>query len=378
MDEWDPDDDPTVVFDLGSNLISGGFTNSDTEPRAAFDTVVGTPIYSSRMLGMGHKENYVGTEAWSKCGMLKISRSIEHGKIVNEEHLTSVLQIMTYNCLGIAPDTNPLLITEHPQNPKENRETLIQILIEYFGWCGVYVAEPANLAAPYLKDGIAVDCGFGVTTVSPILDGKVLETDVIRQDFAGGDVSDAIINHLNNEGDSFFSSSDRYFITGAMNYPDNHCEYLGKSKTDSITNYLLPDGNKVSFGLESFYAPDILFNPRLINANKFVGIQDMIKKSISNCTIDEQALLLNNIVLMGGSTLYNNFPEQLNDKVSQLFPNSKIRIRAEKDRKYHTFLFGSLFTSDNRSKRGWITYEDYKEYGPNCIWGKKEQTEEIV
>ena len=104
----------------------------------------------------------------------------------------------------------------------------------------------------------------------------------------------------------------------------------------------------------------------------------MIYKSISNCSIDEQSLLLDNIFLSGASTLFENFPEILKDKVSQLFPNSKIQINAAKERRFHTWNFGSQFVATQCDHSDWISCDDYNEYGPTIVWGKNEQTEEIV
>ena len=373
--EYGWDEVQAIICDLGSGTVSAGFAGDDA-PRAVFPNIVGNPLFTPRMIGMGTKDNYVGDEASSKCGVLKLHRPIEHGRIIDEDRLINILHHMPYNELCIAPEEHPLLITEHPQNPKENREKLIEILIENYSWPGIYFAHPANLAAPFLKNGIVIDCGYGVTTVSPVLDSKVIENEVFRQDFAGSEVTDAIINHLNNEGNSYFNSGVRHLLTTSLIYPNYSYYILGKNVRDNAENYLLPDGNKISFGLENFYAPEILFNPRLINANKFVGIQDMIYKSISNCSLDEQSLLLDNIFLCGASTLYNNFPEMLKDKVSQLFPNKKIQIYAEKERRYHTWIFGSEFAT--KHENGWIYKEDYDEHGPTCVWGKEQTSEEIA
>ena len=370
--------DSHIVCDLGSGTISAGYAG-DRAPRAVFPSIVGKNIYTQKMLGMGTKDTFIGDEAVSKCGILKLSSPIKHGRIVNEEQLINILHHMPYNELCLAPEEHPLLVTEHPQNPKENREKLIEILVENFSWPVVYIANPANLFAPYVKNGIIVDCGFGVTTVSPVLDNKVLENEIFRQDFAGSKVTDAIINHLNNEGNSFFNSGERHLVTSTILYPTHRYYGLGKIIEDNTAKYLLPDGKNISFGIESFYAPEILFNPRLINANKFVGIQDMIYKSISNCSIDEQSLLLDNIFLSGASTLFENFPEMLKDKLSQLFPNSKIQINAAKERRFHSWIYGSKFVATQCDHSDWISLDDYNEYGPTVVWGKKEQqTEEIA
>lgn len=354
-----------IVCDIGSATFYAGF-GGDTIPFMQFPNVVGTRIYTKRMLALNSKTMYVGNEAIQKCGILKMSHPVEHGRILNKIFFFKIMEDLLFNQLRISNmEEQPILITEHPQNPRENREKMTEILFERFQFAAVHFNHPANFIAPKITNGILIDCGHGVTTVSPIKNGNVLENDVIRQDFGGNDVFESIINHLNSEGASLFSSGTRESIFQHLN-PSIHRVVLSRDFRDNCSSYLKPDGNKVSFGFDTFYAPDILFNPRLIHANEFVGIHEMIKKSIYNYDIEDKTLLLKNIHLSGSSTLFLNFPQILEHEISSLFPNLKINIHAEPNRRYNTWIHASEASMSPHTK--WISNEQFQEIGINCLW----------
>ena len=302
-------DNVPVVIDFGSCSVTCGI--GGTNPHiVTIPNIVGTPIYPQRMIGMNsNSKSECGFSVAMRSGIHKISSTLKHGKIVDEEGFFMLMcQVTDHINWNVEPEEFPLLFTEHPQNPRSNREKLLEILMEQLNWKSVCFSNPASLIGPTIKNGIIVDCGHCVSTASPILDGKILESEVIRQDFAGDSVIQSIIDHLNDEGESYFSSSSRYAIFSTLTNNDEYIN-LGKLTKDYCSTFMRSDGNKISYELDTFYAPEILFNPSLIRSNKFIGIHEMIKKSISNCPINDQSLLLKKIYLCGGSTLSKNFQQ---------------------------------------------------------------------
>ncbi|XP_063679343.1 uncharacterized protein LOC134814927 isoform X2 [Bolinopsis microptera] len=65
----DETDYSTVVLDLGSHRIKGGFAGDDA-PRAVFKSVIAIPAARGVMLGMGGKDYFVGDEAVCKAGVM--------------------------------------------------------------------------------------------------------------------------------------------------------------------------------------------------------------------------------------------------------------------------------------------------------------------
>ena len=83
---------------------------------------------------------------------------------------------MFLNQLEILPEEHPLLATDSPLNPKENREKMTQIVFEKFYVPAFYVAMQSVLAlqASGRDTGIVVDSGDGVTHIVPIYKGVAL------------------------------------------------------------------------------------------------------------------------------------------------------------------------------------------------------------
>jgi centractin len=98
-------------------------------------------------------------------------------------------------------------------------------------------------------------------------------------------------------------------------------------------------------GTERFRAPEVLFSPHLIGSESR-GAHQLVIDSINRVDLDLRKALYGNIVLSGGSTLTKGFGDRLLQEIKKsAYRDVKIKIYAPPERKYSTWIGGSILAS---------------------------------
>lgn len=368
-----------VVIDNGTGVVKAGFAG-DERPKSLFPTYVGRPKHTKIMVGAVEGDHFVGSRAEELKGLLKIQHPMEHGVVTNwadMEHIWNHL----YSDLKIQAEEHPVLLTEAPLNPRKNREKAAEIFFETFNVPALFISMQAvlSLYASGRTTGIVLDSGDGVTHTVPVYEGFAMPHAIMRIDVAGRDITDHLQLLLRKGGYNFSTSAEREIVRTIKESacyvafdPAKEEELLETDKASKPVqlSYKLPDGNTIELGSERFRAPEPLFHPDLVG-EEYMGIHECVVTSIKRADLDLRKTLYANIVLSGGSTLFPGFGDRLLNEVKKLAPKDvKIKISAPPERKYSTWIGGSILASLANFRKMWISHEEYDEDGANVVHRK--------
>ena len=254
-----------------------------------------------------------------------------------------------------------------------------QIMFETFNVPKLYIAigEVLSLYASGRTTGIVLSSGYEVSHAVPIYEGYCLPHAVNRLDAGGKQVSQYLERLLTGRGYSFTTDMEKEIVNdikeklcyvainyGAeiMKYNNDSAGFLQSGKLER--DYKLPDGNVITVGSESFIAPECMFQPHFIGLEQ-EGIHRMVYGSIMKCDVDIRKDLFGNIVIAGGNTMFDGFAERLQKEMIGLTPESmKVGVVSPPERKYSSWIGGSILASLSTFEEMWETKEEYDEAGP--------------
>lgn len=367
-----------VVIDNGSGTIKAGFAGEDL-PKCYFPSFVGRPKHLRVLAGSLEGDVFIGNKAQELRGLLKIKYPLEHGVVTDWEDMEKIWQYVYAEELKTLPEEHPVLLTEAPLNPRTNRETAAQIFFETFNVPALFTSIQAvlSLYASGRTTGIVLDSGDGVTHAVPVYEGFSTPSAIRRIDVAGRDVTEYLQVLLRKSGSVFHTSAEKEVVRMikektcyVANEPrKEEKDWAGGGAGLKFEDYKLPDGNILRLGPERFRAPEILFDPEIIGL-EYPGIHQIIIDAINRTDLDLRKSLFGNIVLSGGSTLTKGFGDRLLNELRRLaVKDMKIRIFAPPERKYSTWIGGSILAGLSTFRKMWVSIDDWHE-NPDIIHTK--------
>ena len=272
-------------------------------------------------------------------------------------------------------------------NPMRNREKMIEVMFEKYGFDSVYIAIQAvlTLYSQGLLTGVVLDAGDGVSHICPVYEGFALPHLTRRLDIAGRDITRYLIKLLLLRGYAFNQSAD--FETVRMMkeklcyvaYNTQIEQKLALETTTLVESYTLPDGRTIKVGAERFEAPEALFQPHLLDVEAD-GIAEMLFNAIQAGDMDIRSDLYKHIVLSGGTTMYPGLPSRLEREIKQLYlervlkgdtdrlAKFKIRIEDPPRRKDMVFIGGAVLADVMKDRDDfWMSKAEYEEKGKDVL-----------
>jgi actin-related protein 2 len=150
---------------------------------------------------------------------------------------------------------------------------------------------------------------------------------------------------------------------------------LALETTVLVETYSLPDGRIIKVGGERFEAPEVLFEPHLIDVDG-PGMGELLFDCIHKADVDTRPEFYNHIVLSGGSTMYPGLPSRLEKEIKKYYlqralkgnkeqlAKFKCRIEDPPRRKHMVFLGGAVLAEIMKDKdHFWMNKNEYEEQG---------------
>eukprot|EP00299_Pterocystis_sp_00344_P014589 c7236_g1_i1.p1 GENE.c7236_g1_i1~~c7236_g1_i1.p1 ORF type:complete len:399 (-),score=95.55 c7236_g1_i1:72-1268(-) len=365
----------TIIVDGGTGMIKAGFAGEDA-PRACVPSILG---WEKGLQGEQHERSkiFLGSEALGRDDLV-VKHPMKHGIVHDWDAIEWLWDHVFVECLSIDVEDYYVLLTEPPMNPTSNREKMAEIMFEAFGVPGLHVGMQAQLAlfSEGLTTGLVVDIGDGVTHCVPVFDGYAVSPAIMRQNLAGRDLTDFLATLLRERGHFFESSAEMEIVRDikekmcfvAMDYSAEMKEPKSKHEKE----FILPDGKTLVMGDQRFRCPEPLFHPDLIGKD-IMGLPDLITASIQKCPIDVRKSLIENIILSGGSTCFEGFPERLQHAIKSSLATSagikmaKPNVIVPNERKHCVFRGASVIASLSTFEQLVVTLEEYEEVGPAVV-----------
>ena len=179
-----------IVIDMGSGTLKAGFA-SDDAPKCIIPMIIGKPRDPGILVGMDQKDCYVGYEAKAKKNLLIIEEPIMGGIVQNIDHIKKIFDHLMNNELRVSPEEHKIMLTEPPNNPKKNREELVELMFTEFKCPKLYLGNQSvlSLFATGRTTGTVLDSGEGITHTVPIYEGYAIPHAIEEIPLSGRDLT---------------------------------------------------------------------------------------------------------------------------------------------------------------------------------------------
>ncbi|KAK0498542.1 actin-related protein Arp4p [Armillaria luteobubalina] len=415
MVNYGGDEVSALVVDIGSSSLRAGYAGDDT-PKAIIPTSYGyikaaddgdfamadvndAEIASKPKLA----KSYIGQSGPSvwRSGM-EVANPIKGGLINDFGPIHALIEHAVVNVMGCNPSEHPVLVTEPSWNTVENRERMAEIMFEEFQVPAFYISNTGvlNTFAAGKGSALVIDVGQEMASVTPVVDGFVLRKaahTILTQPThtrRGIDLSphQLIANKLpvepNNppkytlREDRLVGTTDSWRQWYEAREVDEWLQTVGgvletgwndqAAASRAPRQYEFPTGYNTWFGAERYYVGEQFFihSPQMSASNHSLPktIPALISESLRSYDIELRQVLMGNVVLTGGGSLFSGFNDRLASELSRTFPHVKIHAPGNPiERRYGGWLGGSILASLGTFHQLWISKEEWQEHGKGIV-----------
>ncbi|EIW82242.1 brg1-associated factor b [Coniophora puteana RWD-64-598 SS2] len=405
---WKPDASSSASGDVQMDEASGEKQKQEGAEAGA-DQSTSKSASSNAKLYLGQH----GPSIW-RHGM-EVGNPLQDGLITDFNAVPALISHALSDVMRIDPTEHPALVTEPAWNTPANRERMAEIMFEEFQVPAFYIANTGVLNAFAAGKGSAlvIDVGHHMASITPVVDGFVLRKGLVssslpkfvharahhvltnptqtrpgvalyphqlilskqpvepsappqftlREDRVAGTTDTWRSWYENKEVDEWIQT-----VAGVLNQGWNEQAAAARP----LRQYEFPTGYNTYFGSERFQIGEEFFHtsPQMAasNPNMPKNIPNLLSESLRACDRDLRQVLLGNVVLTGGGSLFGGFAERLEAELSRQFTHIKIHAPGNPiERRYGGWLGGSILASLGTFHQLWISKEEWQEHGKAIV-----------
>ena len=365
----------SVIIDNGTKSIKIGHAG-DEAPREVIPSLIGHSKFPALEIAMDKCDYLVGEKLYSKRGLFNLSQPIKNRRIADFDAMEKIWHHCLYESLKVEPSQNSVLLTESCEASDEDRRKLGEIFFEFFNVPSLYIGNQGclGLFSTGNTKGVVLDSGEGGTHVVPVFEGYISPNSVFKTKVSGQLITEFLFQLLTSNGLTFSKHYDFNLIESikeqkcyiSTDFASELREFQLKANTKDLI-YELPDGQTISLNKEQIEAPEILFNPKMIGLDD-MGIGELIYRSYFSIDTEIKKSLFEKIFLVGGNSLFPNIAERISKNIRTLGGSSiNFKILCPAERKYSSWIGGSILACLTPFESMWVSKEEYEEYGANIL-----------
>lgn len=240
-----------------------------------------------------------------------------------------------------------------------------------------------------------VDSGFSFTHIVPYINGKKYADGIIRINLGGKLLTNYLKDVLSYR--QLHVMDETYVINQVKEdlcfMANNFKADMHRAKTthEIVKNYVLPDFHNIRRGYiqenptdelaencqilrlnnERITIPEVMLRPSIIPGYDFAGMAECIGHSIKRCPKGYQAEIAQNVILVGGNTLFPGFRDRLEIDARIFLPcDYDLKIYQPDDPLNYAWLGGRLMSKDPAFRKRCVSKQKYEEEGSNYLYDK--------
>ncbi|KAJ7781456.1 actin-related protein Arp4p [Mycena metata] len=429
MVNYGGDEVSALVIDIGTSSVRAGYAGDDA-PKAVIPTTFGfhrAPPDADSAMPDAADPTRSGTGKFTKMYMgqygpsvwregMEVTNPLTDGLVHDFEPVAALMRHAVVDVMRCNPTEHPILVTEPAWNTPANRERMAEIMFEEFQVPAFYIANTGVLNAFAAGKGSAlvIDVGQTIASVTPIVDGFVLRKGLVYSSLP--QLVHAHARHtlvtptvqrrggidlyphqlITNKMPVEVGAPPRYTLredrvkgtteSWRMWYEAREVDEWSQSVAGVLEQgwndqaaasrpprqYEFPTGYNAWFTSERYSVGEQFFwhSPQLMASNAGLPktIPALISESLRACDPELRQVLVGNVVLTGGGSLFAGFGDRLSSELARSFPHVKIHSPGNPvERRYGGWLGGSVLASLGTFHQLWISKEEWTEHGKAIV-----------